>query len=432
MTKRTDRPRRATIPLAAALAAVLALTLTGCISLFEPPPDGAEGDLSSLADRIRAVEGVGSVTATLDQADVKDDPRTWIARIRVVATTRSLGVAREVRRVSANGVAGSELLVELDTPAGPHTAQTTVDALDPARVARADRFRHLPLSGAVTVLPSESSIELVAGVPLGEAVTAVRPAARGSEVTLSRGSSSVAVTPRVPGVSLASRLDELDEDPRVTLLRLELSDESWSDGASDDMSPRLSVTTTDVQSAADSLAATRDESADAEKTDRMSFAVHSANSKNDASPRIQGFLGLPLGSPRPATLHEKATRPLTSAELARIDLTAQTAAVRSFLRASLARTGVATEIEVGRSVCSGKRSVQATGRFVAPIFERDDDGQEPFDAVTAFWTDEGLHPTDRALGLDIWTRATGDGVVTTRIRGTAEGLSVGADSACVG
>ena len=58
---------------------------------------------------------------------------------------------------------------------------------------------------------------------------------------------------------------------------------------------------------------------------------------------------------------------------------------------------------------------------------------EPFDAVTALWTREGFRMAGRALGRDFWAVTGGSGeLASASIEGTVDGLSMTAESTCVG
>lgn len=432
--------------------AVLASVLSAC-SFWPEPPEGAEDDLSALADSLRGVDAVDRVEASLSQADAKDDPHHWIARVTATVSGSAVAspgqlaeVAGELRDASSAGVTGSDLVLDLHAPAvdpeaddpeaGDAATEVTVDALDRLSVDVADALRHEPMAEAVAVSSYEVRVELASDTTLRVAAETLRPLVGGRRTVLTRDSSSVELSATLPGPALLDRLDAVDASGRLGTTWYEATPPAQGRAV-------LRVTAIDFLAVATELAATTDEEADAGTRDRTAFSVSPPGDSSAGA--AQGWLGLPLGSPEPPRIDRSVPAPaspslpgpagpvMTSEEIMAVDATDEEAAVRSFLEASVALTGVEAEVAVdGREQCAGTSAVRVQGHVVAPVFLRYDSAQGPFDAVTARWTDEGLRQVDRALGLDIWAaQGSGDtGVAGATIRGTAEGLSLSATSGC--
>jgi hypothetical protein len=451
----SSRPRRTLAGLLA--TAVLASALSAC-SFWPEPPEGAEDDLSALADSLRGVDAVDRVEASLSQADAKDDPDHWIARVTATVSGSAVASpgllaegASELRDASSAGVTGSDLVLDLHAPAvdpeaddaatggaahGGAATEVTVDALDRLSVDVADALRREPTVEAVAVSSYEVRVELASDTTLRVVAETLRPLVGGRRTMLTRDSSSVELTATLPGPALLDRLDVVAASGRLGTTWYEATPPAQGRAV-------LRVTAIDFLAVATELAATTDEEADAGTRDRTAFSVSPpGDSYADAA---RGWLGLPLGSPEPPRIDRAVPAPgspslpgpagpvMTSEEIMAVDATDEEAAVRSFLEASVALTGVEAEVAVdGREQCEGTSAVRVQGHVVAPVFLRYDSAQGPFDAVTARWTDEGLRQVDRALGLDIWAaQGSGDtGVAGATIRGTAEGLSLSAISGC--
>jgi len=426
------RLRRVRRALAGAVGvALVAASLSACSLLLVPPPEGSEESLAALADRLRAVDGVAGVETDLSQVDAKDDPHHWIARVAVTADGPDIDLADDLDRAAFGGVRRAALVLDLHLPAGEGTSAATLDVLDAASVTLADELRRVPEVESVVVDRHSAQVELAASASLRATVDAVRPLTDGLRTSLTRDSAYLGVGPTSPGPALLDRLDAQLAAGRLMSVSL-----SVADPVAGPVGPTLRVETREVVSVAEELAATTDEEADAGTRDRTGFTV-SPPGVAGVDRDVDGWLGLPLGSPPPPSvpriMPDAPPAPLTEAEIATPDLTEEEAAVRAFLNASVALTGVEAVVAVdGREQCEGTSRVRVRGWVVAPVFLRVDDAQEPFDAVTASWTDQGLRPVDRALGLDIWApEASGaSGVAGATIRGTAEGLSLSATSAC--
>lgn len=405
---------------AAVAVVVVLLALLGCTT----PPDGAEESLARLAEEVRGVDGIAQVVTSLRQADSKDRPDEWVASLSITAADPDEAIASAVREAMGGGsVAGADLDVSLVVPEGDGAALIVVDPRQESGVSLAGRLRVLPFADSVSVSTWSAGMALSAGPTFAEAAAAVRAVLGSSSVSLGRGITSVGVDERSPGAALLEVVDALDADPSTA----SLSSAPVSSGAP---RPSLSVSTEDPSAVAELLAATADEAADAGTAPRTRFDVHSPTGGIGAS----GWLGLPLGSSEPADLPSDASpRPVDPAALdAR--LLALEPGVRAFLDEAVTLSGVPAEVATDRSECSLAGTFRVRASVVVPVFTVYDSAQEAFDAVVGSWSASGFEQTDRASGRDFWsaTTARDDGVVSASIRGTPDGLSLTAESECVG
>ncbi|GAA4676618.1 hypothetical protein [Frondihabitans cladoniiphilus] len=457
---RSTLPRRTA---AALVGLAVVLLLAGCF-FDAPPPKGSEAALTSLLSRIEHLPGVATASGEVRQRDAKDAPKDWLADIRITAGGSGLDTAREVREAAAKGVTGTRLLVTLDVPGAPGLAEVTVDPMEAGLVALVDRLRRESVVASVSGDAYGSTVGLAAQASIAGAVTSIRPLLEGRSATLERGRSSVGVTATYPGPSLLGALDGLDSDAAVSEIDYTAGTSYAAEPGGSAERPRLSVeargagvpatpastpaagqaSTSAVTALAAALARTTDEAADAHVAPRTAFSV-GAGDDTDAS----GWLGLPLGSAQPDDDAPvvKTPGPLPTDGSAPAyetwvpaDVAAQTAALTDFLTRSAAATTVGSAVTTGVEQCSPTdksdlSGTRATAWTVVPIFTVYDDGQKPFDAVAALWSTAGMRLTDHAMGQDHWAasaKAAAGGVASADMEGTVDGLSMRAQSGCVG
>jgi 8-oxo-dGTP pyrophosphatase MutT (NUDIX family) len=400
---------------------VLVLALAGCAA----PPAGSEAALDALADRLRAVPGIASVETSLREVDPKDSS-DWTAGVDVESSGSDLSIAADVREAIGRGVPGALLQVGLSVEAGGGSSAVSLDPRRESDVELAEQLRVLPFAERVDLLVSRS-VELERGVAFAEAVAAVRSVAdtdpeRG-DVAVHRGTTGITVDEAHPGADLVAALDVLDADPRVESIS---SWSAWPDG----VRASVDVTTDDIDRIAEMLAATADEAADAATRPRTRFTVFTPDYSEDRS----GWLGLPLGSSEPDDLALGGPPgPVIDPAEAAARLAAGEAGVRAFLESAVLTAGIPAEVATDLEECPDGSGTRMAGRVIIPVFTVLDSAQEPFDAIVAGWSAEGLEQTDRAMGRDYWApRATReDAVDSASIRGTTEGLSLTAAAECV-
>lgn len=421
---------------AAVIAAVVLVAgvLSGCSWLSPTPPEAAVASVEALRTRLVAVDGVAEVETSLYPRDFRESA-DWAASVEVVAGTPDLAVVAAVRRALGDGVTHAALELSLEIPSGPRVAGVTLDPQDPEAVDLADTWRRIPGAASVHFASGGRWVVLRAGTTVAEAAARYRPLLGDGTVVLQDEIVSVGVTATEPGPGLLSAIDALAVRPGVTGV--------YSTPGPDMGRGAVTVETDDVERVAAVLAATVDEAADAGSAPRTAFTVRTAyasDRSSDDEREVTGWVGLPLGAPEPADLPQPvepeapADPPMPDVPPVLVDVAAQEAGVRAFLEAAVAVAGVPAEVTAEVTTCAdGSAATQATGRVLIPVFTVMDDAQAPFDAITGAWADAGFAPGGRAMGRDFWSAGDGraDGVASASIRGTADGLSLSADSVCV-
>ncbi|QQD76300.1 hypothetical protein I8920_00515 [Curtobacterium sp. YC1] len=430
---------------AAALATALGvlLTLAAC-TLSPPPPTGSESALAKLITRVERLPGVDTAEGEIRQVDAKDDPHDWIASLEVQADTTDLGVAERIRRTAAQGVTGTTLTVSVDVPRGRASAPVAVDPMDPDVVDLAGRLRAEPFVHRLVVTPHDTTITLVGRIDFAEATALARPIIAERAATLDRGDISMGITATQPGPALLRAIDGFQRDPGVDRV-------SYSPGTTYAQAARadagaeaaggptgagtlrsyLAIDARAPGTIARVLATTEDEAADAREGPRTAYHV--------GLDGPGGWLGLPLDAREPDDqgLDEDTVPPAPSAHpWTPADVDDRAATLRRFLLRSAETTGVPATVDTAAEPCtptgtSDASGTRATASTVVPVFTVMDDAQVPFDAVTALWTSAGLAPGGRAMGRDDWSSTTGADPASASIRGTADGLSLTAESVCV-
>ncbi|WP_043673060.1 hypothetical protein [Clavibacter michiganensis] len=424
--------RRAASSLAAVL--ILATALSGCSWSFSDPPEAVVSSVEELRVRLAAVDGIADVTTRLSPGGEGFVPDEWTARVDATADTPDPAVAAAVRAALDDGVTPADLVLSLALPAGDGAAPVALDPRNPEVVDLAERWRRIPVVASVDVTSSDLSVELQEGATIRAAADLIRPSLGAGEVRIRRGTTSAGVSATAPAPGVLDLLDRLHARPDVSALSATLGFAETRAG--------VVVETGDPAGVAAVLAATPDEAADAGTAPRVSFLVrapYSSGRDTDPGADLTGWLGRPLGSPEPDDLPDPLGSPPPAdapppPPYDLVDVSGQEAGVRAFLEAAAATTGVPAEVTTDATQCAdGSAATQATGSVLIPIFTVMDDPQPPFDAITRSWTDAGFVASGRAMGRDHWKAGDGraDGVASASIRGTAEGLSLSADSVCV-
>jgi len=430
---------------ASVTAAAVACGLSSCF--YRPPPEGAEASLVELADRIEAVDGVASVEARLQQRDAKDDPSTWDAVVDVVADDPDLAVAGRVDDAVGDGVTGAVLGIDLVVPGAPGLAPVTVDPSSAGRVELAGALRVESALASIDTTRYAFSAVVAPGRTFSDAGAAVQPhlGAEGlARITLDAGdpafvlrlgdgatatavTSTVSLTPESPAPTMLATIDAVLALDAVTELAFVPGQ------AVSGTRPSLRVSTSDPDAAVAALRGAVDVQADAGAARRTEFSVTAPR----ATVGLTGWVGLPPGAPEPEDAPPAAPGQVGEDPYVNpgplADLPEQEAAVRAYVEASVAATGVPAEVDVERSLCETEAGTRVTGSVLVPVFTVLDDAQGPFDAVVDGWSADGFRRTDRAMGRDSWTAPPGraDGIESASIRGTAEGLSFVVQTGCL-
>lgn len=288
---------------------------------------------------------------------------------------------------------------------------------------------------------------------------------------------SVEVSTSGPSAEVISALDDLAARAGVRSLS---STESLRGTR-----PSIDVESTDFEREARTLIGTLDPAADRGERPRTSFSVvapdlYSNTDDPNRTRQAYGYVGLE-GSLRtgsdadlqgpapdsgwpnrfsPPTQPEATTAPpppvppadIPPAERTRLDqaLAPYGEDLLGFLSEASDNAGVApaspptTEFTDCSAIEAGA-GYRLSTHVMLPVWslpaETNDSVNARFAAVTAAWSEAGLYASDRASGLDTWTRGghhpggspvtLPDGVVGATIRGTAEGFSITAYSPCV-
>jgi hypothetical protein len=415
---------------------VVACGLTSCF-FAEPPPEGSEESLAELADRIAAVEGVASVETRLQQRDAKDDPFTWDAYVEVTADGPDLAVATLVDGVVGDGVTGTTLDIDLDVPGGPGLAPVTVDPTSEVQVGLAGDLRGESTLASVDTTRYAYSAVVAPGNSFADAAAAVQPhlgtagptfALHLDQATTTTSvPSSVALGPTSPAPTMLATIDAVLALDGVTGLAFIPGDVTASSR------PSLDVSTYEPDTVLAVLRGAADEQADAGVARRTEFWVR----KPRATTPETGWIGLPIGAPEPDDGPEPQPGDIGESPFVNegplAELPEQEAAVRAYVEASVAATGVPAEVETRRELCETEYGTRVVGSVLVPVFTVHDDAQGPFDAVVDGWSADGFHQAGRAMGRDYWSAPPGrpDGIESASIRGTADGLSFGVQTGCL-
>ncbi|WP_182064226.1 hypothetical protein [Curtobacterium sp. ME12] len=426
---------------AAAVATALGVVLALAACTSPPPPAGSESALAKLITRVERLPGVDTAEGEVRQVDAKDDPHNWITSLEVQADTSDLAVAERIRHTAARGVTGTTLTVSVDVPRGRASAPVIVDPMDADVVELAGRLRAEPFVRRLWLTPSDATIRLVQGISFSDAVEQARPILDDHPASLLRGDVSVGITATQPGRALLRAIDGFVGDGDHDVEQLYYSPgTTYADTAqaptetvAEAERPYLSISGERLGAVVDVLVGTKDEAADAHRAPRTAFSV--------GLDGTSGWLGLPLDAEKPqdATAPGTPTSGPSPTPWVAADVSDRAATLRGFLERSADAAGVPATVTTGTEQCAPPGSswspdatgTRATAFSVVPVFQIVDDAQGPFDAVTALWTSEGFRVSGRAMGRDYWSSSTGADPATASIRGTADGLSLSAESVCV-
>ena len=417
-------------------AALVVCGLTSCF-FAEPPPEGSEESLAELADRIEAIDGVASVETRLQQRDAKDDPFTWDAYVDVVADGPDLGVAARIDHAVGEGVTGAALDIDLDVPGVPGLAPVTLDPRSEVQVGLADALRGESTLASVDTTRYAYSAVVAPGSSFATAAAAVQPhlgtagptfALRLDEAANTMSvPPSVALTPTSPSPTMLATIDAVLALDGVTDLAFVPGEAAGS------TRPSLGVSAYDPDTVVAGLVGATDDQADAGVARRTEFSVR----RPRATTSITGWVGLPPGAPEPDDGPEPQPGDVGEDPFVNegpvAELPEQEAAVRAYVEASVASTGVPAEVETRRELCETEYGTRVVGSVVVPVFTVYDDAQGPFDAVVDGWSADGFHQAGRAMGRDYWSAPPdrADGIESASIRGTADGLSFGVQTGCL-
>ena len=438
---------------AAAVAVVLAMSVAGCQAVAEPPP-GTDAAVDAAASAMRDVPGVAGVSATVNSSGgsygaPSTEPVQWSAwfTVRADASTVDLSdIAVAVAEDAQIGVVPATVVLLAPGGSGAAEVELTMSPQPSGTGSTAAQMADAAL--AVRTLPGVVSVSVSAdGGPVGVAVqspapwsdlaAAIRaqpgfgsgalPAVSVREVaTDDRRGSAVTIDSTVPSAGLMGLLDALSADTSVTTVSF--------DGVTgrenpDTWRPSLTVwvaAPSDVAVVAGRLADLADSLGQVDGIPRTSFDVAAFS---DATTRLTGYLGLPLGSGEPDDTQTALASALPPAEAAaRVD--SDRSLLTALLDAAGDDAGIRGQAEITTTACTQGTGEQVQGSVVIPIFDIADSADEGFDAITAAWESAGITRSDRAMGRDFYTAPDG-ALESLSIRGTAEGISIMAVAPCV-
>jgi hypothetical protein len=444
-------------------ALALLVALTGC-SLFPDAPPEITAAVTKTTDAIRQLDGVTSASSDISLWDAEDGQ--WRAHITVEARDADVdlrALVGSVEKQSAVGTVPTSTALSVPGHDGAADARFYFSAF-PAMMSRgADEMvdtalglRAVDGARAVYVADDEAArLVVVSASSLAGTIAEVRSLSLFGGSALSTvdlaaedGSYDVVVNATSPTDDLVNLLNDLSRRPGVQSLILSgvvagQDPTAWR--------PTLSV---EALSAAEAreitvlLTTLADHAVDG--IPRPSFTV--TLPARPTSPAIQGYLGLPLGSPEPddlaaitpggapaQNLEPDDLAPITpggapaqnldpAATAARLD--GDTAMISALLDAAGDDAGIRGPASVLTGVCSDGTNQQVQGSVVIPIFEIADSADDAFGAITSAWEKQGFTRSDRALGRDFYSTADGS-LESLSIRGTTEGISIMAAAPCV-
>ncbi|SKA97697.1 hypothetical protein SAMN06295879_2426 [Agreia bicolorata] len=468
---------------AAALAALLALTASGCSLLIPPPPDSVSSAVDQAVTELRSTEGVASVTSKITSYDPMDDgtpssATAWYATISVEAqpdATDLPGLADTV----AHRIDEVNKLVpvnaELHLSVGAHEVGTTVSLTfadgssdsTPASqlVATAEQVASIDSVSSIELgrLHNPPSIGVASSADVPAAATAIRQLPTfgvgdlTSVVVLYSASDEAHNTTRVtmdaasPSPEVLTLIGSLVEEPGVASVFF--TGVQPPDGApvvtdAAGWRPALSVAVGDEQTQA-AVASALEAFADPQALDatmpRSSFDV-TLYPQQMARVKVDGFVGLPAGSPAPDDGRKPPPPPAPAPPPAAPAPTPETpdeqaarvandqVAIAQLLDAAGDIAGIRGTPTIQTIACQAEgidSGLQVTGSVVIPIFKVAKTADAAYAAITNSWKAAGMSPAGGAMGRAAFGAAsTTMPVQQTTIRGTTDGLSITAQGRC--
>jgi len=402
------------------LAAVLLLSAAGC-SLFPEPPAAFVGAASKFEEEIRALPGVASATAEVRDVDPKDKPGQFYLSL-VVTATNSDGLTTLPDLLSAiQPPAGLEVRQTLNVPAGPQVAKVSLN--NSRDVARAKALRVLPFVTSVRLDDGVDSVQVSEGVELAPAIAALRESGTLTadpfdSVSLAWDASDLNVSVSMAGPSAA--LVEYFENAQLQLDQVSSSEPR-------DWLPRPIVNL--VAPNPDLVAKALSELVgdELEGRPRTAFSVYSDTQE------ASGYVGLPLGSPKPDDLTTTdSVPPPVDEEVRATQIAADTRVVTDFLLDTAKASGIpgTPEMFVG-SCASPDNSPQVQGALLLPVFDFTNSAEPAYAAVTKSWEAVGYIHSEQATGTAIFTPQGKQPIVQATVRGTSDGIRISAMAACI-
>ncbi|MFC5929158.1 hypothetical protein [Cryobacterium melibiosiphilum] len=434
-------------------------------------------------EAIRATAGVTSATAQITPLEASAFSALndfWTASIEVkieadaadfaplaetvaghVASARESVDATAIVRLPAAGT-GADIVLALH--AGEAVGMTTREMARATAQTRAGELadaaltlRQVEHATRVTVADGATPTTLTVESPdaLGSVIAELRTLpqfATGalSAVTVtarapSGATSSVTTTAASPSPGLSSLLSELATRTDVDDLTYSGQRSPEAPGAASTWRPSLRVLAQTPQSAqAITELLTDFETAQpaGSGVPRASFTVLAPTNGSDYE--RDGFIGLALGSPTPDDYVDAPQPEATDAapddpeadararDAADQQLQADVVRVTELLADAGDTAGIRGVPTVAITACESEPGEHVRGSVVLPIFEITDSPMAPADALIRSWTDLGFVATDRAMGTDRYTQQDeSDSLRWLTFRGTADGLSLGAESVCI-
>lgn len=438
---------------AAAGALALALTLSGCLAVAEPPP-GTRAAVDDAAAAIRSFPGVAGVEATVNSRgggygapageavrwSAQFTVRTESANVNLSAVAVSVASAAWIdlvpatvllRSPGAHGAAD----VQLSLSARPSGAASEVGLAADA----AGALREVPGITTASVSsdgePAVLTIESVTAWPdLVTTVRAVPGFGRGALASAelrvgtddARQQSLLTFDATVPNAGLVGLLGQLSADPMIDAVSF---DGMTGRDRPDTWRPTLDVRVADTSAVADvagRLSGLADSLTQVDGIPRTSFRVAAPAGSATAQ---TGYLGLPLGSAEPDdTLTALTAMVPPAAAAARLE--SDRALVTALLDAAGDQAGIRGSATVDTTTCETGAGEQVQGSVVVPIFEIADSADDAFAAITTAWEVDGFARSDHAMGTDFFSAPDGR-LQSLSIRGRADGISIMALAPCV-
>ncbi|SMG24991.1 hypothetical protein [Agreia pratensis] len=466
---------------AATLAAILALTASGCSLLKPQPPGVVSSAVDHAVTELRSTAGVASVTSNVTPYDLMDggplsNASAWYASISVETKSNAADLPGLADAV-ADRIDAVKRIVPVDgqlhLSIGAHGVGTTISL--PVDGGSSDAP---PASQLVTTAEQIASIDSVSSIELGRlhnptsigvasstdvpaAATAVRQLPDfgvgdlASVTVLYSASDEPHNTTRVtmdaasPSPEILGLIGRLTAEPGVasvffTGVQPTDGQQFGADGSG--WRPALSVGVNDEQTQA-TVASELEAFADPQALDaampRSSFDV-TVYPEDMSRVNVDGFVGLPAGSPAPDDARKPTPSPAPAPpppppapetpdeQAARV--ANDQVAIAQLLDAAGDIAGIRGTPTIQTVACQAEgidSGLRVEGSVVIPVFEVAKTADAAYAAITDSWKAAGMSPAGGAMGrLAFGTASTTAPVQQTTIRGTADGLSITAQGRC--